>query len=94
MTFLGAHLGYWLALAVTLVLAGAEWARRLRRRERLWLAAFLEQGRREATHEVPYREDQRVRAIQQRLSRHMGKRAHGERVRRRIKEELRRGLAD
>jgi hypothetical protein len=71
------------ALLATLV------ALRIRRRRRIWLAAFIEQGRREDAHDVSYRHDQRVRAIQQRLSRHWGRRAHGHRVKRRIEEALR-----
>jgi hypothetical protein len=86
---LGAHWGYWLGLAVALLAGALEVVRRLRRRRRVWLAAFLEQARREAEHRLPYREDQRVRAIQQRLSRAWGKRALGVRLRRRIERELR-----
>lgn len=66
-------------------------ALRVRRHRRIWLAAFLEQGRREHGHPVEYRVDQRIHAIQQRLSRHLGARAFSERARRRIVRHL--GLA-
>lgn len=88
---LGAHWGYWAALAVAIVLGAAELVRR-RRRARLFFAALLEQGRREVSHGVGYRDDQRVAAVQQRLSRTLGKRAFSPDVRRQIERAL--GLAD
>jgi hypothetical protein len=57
---------------------------------RVFFAALLEQGRRNATHDVPYREDQDVHAIQQRLSRDIGKkRAFSKRWHRKIVREVR-----
>lgn len=67
---------------------------RVVRRRRAWLGAFLEQARREVLHPLEYREDQRVRAIQQRLSRVLGRKALGEKTGKRIAKELRHGLDD
>lgn len=90
---LDAHWGYWLGLALALVAGGLELARRIVLRRRVWLAAFLEQARREKEHRGPrYRPDQTVRAIQQRLSRHIGKRAFSDKTRLKIARAL--GLAD
>jgi hypothetical protein len=59
------------------------------RHRRELLAAFLEQGRREAEHQHTYRHDQRVHAIQQRLSRVWGKRkAFSPKVKAEIEREL------
>jgi hypothetical protein len=78
-----------LAIAV-LVAAGV---RRHIRRRRIWLAAFLEQGRVEAEHRLPFRFDQKVNAIQQRLSRDLGAEAFRSSTRRRIEAEVRRADA-
>lgn len=95
---LGAHWGYWLGLAVALIAGALELVRRGRRRERVFFAALLEQGRRELEvqgrpavrrHRPAYRPDQTLLAIQQRLSRHWGKHAFSARVAARIKEALR-----
>lgn len=52
-------------------------------------AAIVEQLRREAAHPGPrYRHDQRVRAVQQRLSRRWGPAAFTPELRRRIEEAL------
>jgi heme exporter protein D len=88
----GAHWGYWLALGLSLVALALDQVRRARRRRRVWRYAFDEQLRREVIHPLPYRPDQRVRAIQQRLSRSWGKRALSSSMRRRIEEELARGV--
>lgn len=57
-------------------------------------AAVDEQARREGTHHVPYRHDQRVAAVQQRLSRKLGPRAFDKTLHGEIVRELRkRGLA-
>jgi hypothetical protein len=61
---------------------------RRRRAQRVWLHAFLEQQRREDNHDVPYRGDQRVRAIQQRLARKWGDKALTDKMRRRIEVAL------
>lgn len=84
---LGAHWGYWVGLGAVATLAALELLRR-RRHARVWLGAFLEQGRRELEHGVAYRADQRAHALQQRLSRHIGRRAFSKKMRRRIEEEL------
>lgn len=71
-------------VAGALVLAWRRW-----RHHRLMFAALLEQRRREANHDVKWRHDQRLNAIQQRLSRHLGKRrAFGDKMRRRVEAEL------
>ena len=51
-------------------------------------AALDEQVRREANHTVEYRLDQRIRAIQQRLSRRFGERAFSAEVRAKILARL------
>lgn len=87
---LGAHWGFWVAL-VGVVALGVLGLRRRRRHERAVLGAFLEQARRELEHQVAYRPDQRVHALQQRLSRHIGtRRAFSRKMHARIEEELRR----
>lgn len=64
--------------------------RRWLRWRRVFFSALFEQGRRNATHPVPYREDQNVHAIQQRLSRHIGKRrAFSKKMHRKIVHEVR-----
>jgi hypothetical protein len=82
----------WIPFAVVVGL-GLEFARRWRHHRRVWLGAFLEQARRELEHHergVYYRPEQRANAIQQRLSRHLGKRrAFSKRTRRKIEHELR-----
>lgn len=86
---LGAHWSYWLALALTATLGALELLRR-RRHSRIWLGAFLEQARRENDHAVEYRHDQRVHALQARLSRHLGVRqAFSAKTMARIERELR-----
>lgn len=55
-----------------------------RRIRRLLFAVLLEQGRREASSPTPYRHDQRVAAVQNRLSRHIGRRAYSRRWLKRI----------
>ena len=60
-----------------------------------WLAkktlkeAVDEQERREGAHTLPYRTDQRISAVQQRLSRTIGSRAFNKHIRKRIEQELR-----
>lgn len=62
-----------------------------RRRQRIEMAAFLEQGRVENEHHSEFRHDQRLHAIQQRISRDLGKRhAFSLKTRRRLSAELRR----
>lgn len=86
---LGARWQLWAALGAAVLLGALELLRRWRARRRLWLAAFLEQGRRELEHTVGYRHDQRVHAIQARLSRHLGKRrAFSASTRRKIEKHL------
>jgi hypothetical protein len=97
MMLLGAHWAYWAGLAVAILAGALDLVRRARRRERVFFAALLEQGRRELEVEqrsrrLRYRPDQSVRAVQQRLSRSWGKRAYSEKVRLRIVRAL--GLAD
>lgn len=60
-------------LFLNLLIWGAVLLRWLRRR-RHWLGAFLEQGRVESEHHTDFRRDQQIHAIQQRLSRTLGKR--------------------
>ena len=86
---LGAHWSYWVALAAAATLVALEMLRR-RQHARVWLGAFLEQGNREDKHHLEYRPDQRVHAIQARLSRSIGKRrAFSAKTRARIERELR-----
>lgn len=59
-------------------------------RSRLFQAALDEQLRRETEHHLAYRPDQRQRAIQQRLSRKLGKKAWSEKTLKRIKSEMER----
>lgn len=74
------------AVAICVAIAIA-YARRKRRR--IEMAAFLEQGRVEAEHHTKFRHDQRLNAIQQRISRHLGKRhAFSLKTRRRLAAEL------
>ena len=57
--------------------------------KKLLLASFVEQGRRENEHNVPYTQDQTIRAIQDRLSRYIGhKHAYKAKLRKLIKEVL------
>ena len=58
------------------------------RHQQLLELALDEQVRRELAHPVDYRGDQRERAIQQRLSRKMGKRAFSKKTLGRIQEKL------
>lgn len=51
-------------------------------------AALAEQQRRETLHPTGYRYDQRVRAIQQRLSRKFGRRAWTDSTQERVKKAL------
>lgn len=70
---------------------------RHRQRECVFFAALLEQGRREVElagrppvrkKPLHYRPEQSIRAVQQRLSRHWGKRAFSSQVKTRIEEAL------
>lgn len=77
------------AIAGAALLVALVFALRHRRARRVYLGALLEQVRRENEHEGPeYRHDQRVRAIQQRLSRRWGRRAFTEKTRARIEKDL------
>lgn len=79
-----------LAFAGLGVAVAAVWLRhRFKKRRLVWVGAFLEQGRVENEHHTPFRDDQRMNAIQQRLSRHLGARsAFGPKTRRRIEREI------
>lgn len=62
----------WVLLAlVSFVALLREW----QWQQKVWLSAFLEQGAAEARHDVAWRVDQRIRTIQQRLSRFLGPKA-------------------
>ena len=75
--------------AVALVASLGAWVHlRERRFRRLLVAALKEQDRREGISEVDYRPDQRLRAIQQRLSRKIGKRAFADKSKKRIQERI------
>lgn len=82
---------YWLMAGVWLIVAAATLLARHVIRKRVELAAFLEQGHREALHDIEYRPAQRLNAIQQRLSRRLGKRyAFSIKTRKRLAAELHR----
>jgi hypothetical protein len=79
------------ALGVFVLAIAARWVRD----RRIWLAAFVEQVRREKNHHIEYRHDQTVHAIQQRLSRRWGKRrGFSKKTRERILKELPRHALD
>jgi hypothetical protein len=83
------HFLWWLALGGLLSALALLPLRRRLWLERVIFAALLEQGRREVFHEGPeYRPDQRVRAIQQRVSRSIGKRAFSPEVRAMIEKAV------
>lgn len=77
--------GLWSAIAVAVAFIH----HRRRRLQRIELAAFLEQGRVEAEHHTKFRHDQRLNAIQQRISRELGhKHAFSLKTRRRLRAAL------
>lgn len=79
-----------LGLLVVVAIGALSIVRRRFVRRRVFFAALLEQGRREVEHGGPqYRHDQRVRAIQQRLSRMFGASAHSVRTRHEIERAMR-----
>lgn len=84
----GARVEFWIGLGVAMLLGALELGRRIRAARRFYLGALLEQVRREQEHTGPsWRADQRVRAIQQRLSRRWGRLAFLAIVRRRVERD-------